>query len=275
MIIRSPIDNWAFKHQIPVFYDALEAISKVNPGLGILAAYGKIIPEPVINFFPKGILNVHPSLLPKFRGASPIQAAIVSGEKETGATIIKLDSQIDHGPVLSQFKEQILEADTTGSLRKRLFERASEFLIRLIPNYLKGKINLREQNDDQATFTTLIKKEDGLIPPQYIAAALDGNIVKEDWAIKFIKHYSLVPSTNSLERFIRAMDPWPGAWTLVNLNPKSEIRNPKRLKILKAHLEELVPSAYRLVPDLVQLEGKNPVSWEEFKLGYPNFKFAG
>ncbi|MEK7188684.1 MAG: methionyl-tRNA formyltransferase, partial [Patescibacteria group bacterium] len=99
MIIRSPIDNWAFKHQIPVFYDALEAISKVNPGLGILAAYGKIIPEPVINFFPKGILNVHPSLLPKFRGASPIQAAIVSGEKETGATIIKLDSQIDHGPV--------------------------------------------------------------------------------------------------------------------------------------------------------------------------------
>lgn len=255
-ITRSPIDNWAYKHKVEVIYD-LNKIPKAD--LGILAAYGKIIPEFVIGQMKFGILNVHPSLLPKWRGASPVQAAISSGETETGVSIIKTDEEVDHGPLVSQFKEDILPEDTTGTLRARLFQRSADVLVALIKPYIEGKIKPRLQNHKEATFTHLIKKQDGFIPPEYFKATLQGASFKG----KF------------MERFIRAMQPWPGAWTYIALgNRQKAIGNRKRLKILKAHIEKLMPNAYQLVSDLVQLEGKNPVSWKEFTLGYPNAEFA-
>lgn len=271
ILAYSPVDSWAHKKKIPVYYDSTDLIEKkVAANLGILAAYGAIISDKVIGYFPSGILNIHPSLLPKFRGASPVQATIAVGDKIIGATIIKLDKEVDHGPIISQFKEEMLPNDTTGSLRTRFFERAAEVLTTLIPAYLRGKIRPRKQEHPKATFTTLLKKEQGVIPPKYLNAALKGKSLKEKWAIPFIKDYSQTPNPESIERFIRAMQPWPIAWTYVRLITNGQSSMAKRLKIIKAHLDIKDRS---LVIDEVQLEGKNPVSWKQFIEGYPKAMF--
>lgn len=268
-ITYSPVDRWAHKKKIPIFYRSQDLTrKKVVADMGVLAAYGEIIPETVIKHFKYGILNLHPSLLPQFRGASPIQAAIATGLKQTGVTIIRLDSKMDHGPIVSQFKEDILPGDTTGSLRERLFERGARVLVELLEPYLKGKITPREQDHAQATFTTLVQKGHGFIPPEFLSGVLKGVPLKKKWEIPFVKNYSLVPTPYTLSCFIRAMDPWPISWTLVQLNSKSEARNTKRLKILKAHLD-----GEKLVLDEVQLEGKNPVTWKQFRAGYPKVTF--
>lgn len=229
-ITYSAVDNWAHSKRIPKTFD-LQEIPEAE--LGIVAAYGKIIPDEIINKFKYGILNIHPSLLPKYRGASPVQSAIAAGEEKTGLTVIQMDKKMDHGPIVSQFKEDIAVDDTTVTLRDRLFERSADFIIALIPNYVSGKINLKAQDDAEATFTKIINKDDGYID------MTQGEDKKK-------------------EAFIRAMSPWPGAWTYIKVNKEK-----KRLKILKAHLEE-----GKLVLDEVQLEGKNPVTWKQFESAY-------
>ena len=275
----SPVDAWAHKRKIQIFYKSEELIKNgIKADLGILAAYGEIIPKNVIDLFPLGILNLHPSLLPKYRGASPVAAAIVAGEAETGVTIIKLDEKLDHGPIISQFSEEILSDDTNGSLRARLFERAVEVLTTLIPPYLQGKITPRKQDEAKATFTTQITKAHGFIPPEYLSRALQGLSLQKlgKWEIPFVKDYTLVPSASSLELFIRAMDPWPISWTHVQLNSKLKTKDLKRLKILRAHVEEKQVKGIKssvLCLDEVQLEGKTPVSWKQFKQGHANVTF--
>jgi methionyl-tRNA formyltransferase len=228
----SAIDRWAHKREIEIIYN-YEDLPEAD--LGVVAAYGRIIPQSVIEHFSNGILNVHPSLLPKYRGASPIQAALAAGETETGVTIIKMDEKMDHGPIVSSFVEEIKQTDTNEVLRKRLFDRSVDFLIELIPSYIDGKIKLKEQDHNKATFTKLVKREDG-----YIEKPFENPV----------KTYNLY----------RAYSPWPGIYTNVNIKGEEN-----RLKINKLHLHKK-----ELVLDEVQLEGKNPVSFEEFKRGYPN-----
>ena len=270
----SPVDTWAYRKKIPIYFEPLKIIQEnIKADLGILASYGEIIPKKVIEHFPYGILNVHPSLLPKYRGASPVQSTILSGDTETGGTIIQIDELLDHGPIVCQFKEEVFDDDNTESLRKRLFERSAEVLISLIPAYIQKKITLHEQDHERAVITRQIKKEDGFIPPEYINKAIQGKTVKKNWEIPFIKNYSLVPNAYCLDRFIRAMYSWPVAWTNVNVtSDKKQVT--RRLKIISAHVEKLVPSAYRLVPDIVQLEGKSPVASKQFLEGYPEAKFS-
>jgi methionyl-tRNA formyltransferase len=226
----TPIDKWAHEHKLPIHHSSRElSIDKVDVDLGILASYGEIIPKEVIKLFPKGILVIHPSLLPKYRGASPVPASIINGDTKTGVTIFKMDEKVDHGQIVSQFKEEIMPTDTGESLRNRLFARSADVLVELIEPYLKGKVIPRPQNDAEATFTKIIVREDGKVD------------LKSDDPI-------------TIERKLRAYYPWPGIWTLVD---------GKRLKILKAHLEN-----EKLVLDEVQLEGKNPVSWKQFIEAY-------
>lgn len=234
----SPVDDWAHKRNVPIFFDFEKPFPEAE--LGVCAAYGKIIPLKVINFFKFGILNIHPSLLPKYRGASPISEAIKNGDTETGVTIIKMDEKMDHGGVVTSFKEEISPNDTTESLRERLFERSADVLIQLIPAYISGKVKPKEQKHDEATFTKVLVRKDGLID------------LKEK-------------TPQEAERFIRAMNPWPGVWTYIKLSPKE---SQKRLKILEAHIEE-----GKIILDKVQLEGKNEVSWKQFKEGYPKATF--
>lgn len=221
ILTYTDIDKWAHNHKIDIFYD-FDNLPEAE--LGICASFGQIIPQKVIGSFKFGILNIHPSLLPKYRGASPVTEAIKNGDQKTGVTIIKMDEKMDHGPIVTQFKEEIKDTDTTEDLRNRLFERSADVLIEMIEPYIKGRIKLKKQDDAKATFTKLLKKEDGLID-------LKGKTPEE------------------IDRFIRAMYPWPCAWTY--------LPNQKRVKLL--------PN------DMVQLEGKTPVSKKQFSEAY---KFA-
>jgi len=243
IVTFSPVDHWAHEHGVSIHYSASQlAMDKVEADVGILASYGEIIRKDVIDLFPHGILVIHPSLLPKYRGASPIPAAIANGDEMTGVTIFKMDEKVDHGPIISQFKEEISSTDDGESLRARLFERSAEVLVELMKPYLQNKIAPKKQDETKATYTKLVTREDGFI-----------DLIKSD--------------PNVSDRFIRAMQPWPGAWTLVNLqiskstNDKSET---KRLKIHKAHVED-----EKLVLDEVQLEGKDKVEWKQLEAGYP------
>jgi methionyl-tRNA formyltransferase len=272
----SVVDKWAYNKKIPVFYGCQKLIKKaVTADIGILAAYHEFIPSLLLNYFAHGILNIHPSLLPKYRSSSPVQAAIISGDLETGVTIIKLDDKLDHGPIVSQFKEGILPVDTTETLRNRLFAKSAEVLVTLIPAYLQGKITMRGQNHKKATHANMIKKEDAFIPPKYLKLTLEGKSLKGKWKIPFIKDFAIHPTPTTIHNFIRAMQPWPVAWTKVKLGSEQVT---KRLKILKAHTEKSSainhqPSIIKLVLDEVQLEGKNPVTWKQFKQGYPKATF--
>jgi len=272
----SPVDTWAHKKGIKIIRE-LDIKGFPEADLGILASYGMIIPDEILKFFPYGILNIHPSLLPKWRGSSPVQATITEG-KEAGATVIKLDEKMDHGPIVAQFKDEIKEDDTTFSLRNRLFERSAEIITDLIPAYIQGKFTPREQDHDKTTFTREIKKENAYIPTEVLNAAVQGLPLKGEWNIQFLKDYVITPSPKIIERFIRAMQPWPESWTTVQLSAKDKGQNTKRLKILKSHLETSLSTKYnlpstKLVLDEVQLEGKNPVSWKQFIEGYPEVKF--
>jgi len=272
ILTYSPVDKWAHEKGVPIFYKSQDLIeNKVKADLGILASFGEILPKEIINYFPHGILNIHPSLLPKYRGASPVRGAIAAGETETGATIIKLDELIDHGKIVSQFKQEIEKNDSSETLRKKLFDQSAEVLANLIRPYLEGKINLEEQNNKEATFATLVKKENAQITPKFIKAALKGQEVKDKWNISFLKKekgesFKIIPSSSNIDSFIRAMHPWPTAWTEIKMAKDS--KTTKRLKILKAHLK-----GEKLVLDEVQLEGKNKVTWEQFKQGYPTAIF--
>lgn len=228
----SPVDNWAHKRKIPTFTTLGEKLPEAN--FGVVASYGRIIPERVIKHFPNGILNIHPSLLPKYRGASPIQSQIIDGVTETGVSVIKMDEKMDHGPIVSVLHDEITSEDTNETLRRRLFEKSADFLIELIPNYLSGKIKLKEQNEGKATFTKIMKREDGYVD------------LKKSTPIE-------------IDRKFRALKPWPEIYTMAG---------GKRLKILGLHLED-----GKLILDKVQLEGKKAVTFEEFKHGYPVIEF--
>ncbi|MBM3205776.1 methionyl-tRNA formyltransferase [Candidatus Shapirobacteria bacterium] len=218
--------------------DDLQGLQKalLRPDLGLVASFGALIPQELLHWPKYGILNLHPSLLPKYRGPTPVPTAILKGEKETGLTIIKIDEQIDHGPILAQFKEPIKPQETSEDLLNRLFTLGADVLLTILPGYLEGRIKERKQDHSQATYTQKLTRQDGQI----------------DWT----------KPAEYQERFVRAMFPWPGAWAEVKINQQV-----KRLKILKAHLE-----GKKLVLDSVQLEGKKPVTWKQFLEGYPQAK---
>jgi len=267
-ITYSAVDTWAYKRKIPVFYSVEDFLKqKIDADLGIVVAYGEILSKEIISYFPLGILNIHPSLLPKYRGASPLQAVIASGDLISGATIMKIDEKMDHGAIVTQFKEEIKSDDNSKILGERIFEKAAEVLVDLLPAYIRGKITLKKQNHEDSTYTTLLKKENGYIPGKYLSAVIEGKTLKEKWNIDFMKDFSLDVNPKNIERFIRAISPWPGAWTFVFTDSKN--KEQKRLKIIDAKLNENT-----LELKSVKLEGKLEVSWKEFKKGYPSFSFS-
>jgi methionyl-tRNA formyltransferase len=274
----SAVDNWAHKRNVPVFYSAANLlIDKVSADVGIIASYGNLLPKEITNYFLGGILVIHPSLLPKFRWGSPVPAAIVTGTNPTGVTIIKMDEKFDHGPIISQFEEEVLPDDDAQSLKERLFAKSAPVLAELLKPYLAGKIKPKPQDNSQATFARMLTKEDGFIPPEYLNSTLQGASLNFRWKIPFIKPDLEVEVTpEALERYVRAMDPWPGAWTYVKITQDSKLNTKKRLKILKAHVEEKEVLSFQssvLCLDEVQLEGKNKVSWKQFCKAYPSAAF--
>lgn len=205
--------------------------------LGLILDFNQIIPPKIINLFKKGIVNIHFSKLPQYRGPAPVQATILNGDKEAWITYYLITQKLDEGPILKQTSLILDLAETTDSLYEKLIEKTAQEVGDVITDYLNGKINPRSQTG-QPTITQKLTAENCRI----------------DWT----------KSPVEIDHLIRAAYPEPGAWCFVKspiTNHKSQI---KRLKILKAHLEK-----GKLVLDQVQLEGKNPVSWTQLKQGYP------
>ena len=176
ILTAPPVKHVCETHRIPLLQperviDALAAIEKAKPDLIITASYGQIIPLSVLQSAALGAINVHTSLLPKYRGASPIQSAILAGDTETGITIMNMDAGMDHGPILLQKALSIGDEETAVSLHSRLATLGADMLAKCLPDYASGRLKPVPQDHRAATFCKLIKKEDARI--QWSSDAVD------------------------------------------------------------------------------------------------------
>jgi methionyl-tRNA formyltransferase len=243
--------------------EVISRIASYKPEVGVLAAYGKIIPKALIDVFPKGILNIHPSLLPRWRGPTPIQAALLAGDEKTGVTIILLDEEVDHGPILAQRElpitnYQLPKIDYT-TLHNLLAEMGADLLIETLPKWLSGELSPTPQDHSRATFCKKFTFEDGKI----------------DWT----------KSAEEIDRMIRALNPEPGTYTrFKDKNEKvkilkilaaqpfansRELENKKVGEIFEHNGNPVVKCGKgALVLERVQPEGKKSMSGEEFLRGH-------
>jgi len=258
IVTAPPVKELALKYGIPVLQpdkiiDSKFQILNSKPDLFIVAAYGKILPKEILDIPKYGCLNIHPSLLPLYRGATPIQAAILNGDKTTGVSIILMDEKMDNGPIVAQ---QQLESSITDyqlpKLSKELAKLGAKLLIETLPKWLAREIKPSAQDESKITFTRQIKKEDGLI----------------DWSFPAEK----------IEKMLRAYYPWPVIFT--NFDNK-------KLKIIKAEILEIQDNKKpgtaffttdkqlaiacgknALILKEIQLEGKNVMTANDFLNGY-------
>lgn len=269
-IIYSPVKQAALAHGIPVWQpgslkkpENIEALAGYNADLYIVAAFGQILPQAVLDQPRYGTLNIHASLLPRYRGVSPISEAILQGDSETGVTIMLLDAGVDTGPMLLKRSIPLTGEETTGSLTTTLAHVGASALLEALPQWVNGQLTPVPQDETQATHTRMIRKEDGAINWQRPAAVL--------------------------ARMVRAYIPWPTAYT--------HWRG-KQLKIVQAHALEVEPEAPQpgetiapgtasireeagqevlaivtssglLIVTQLQLEGKRAMPTAEFLRGYP------
>lgn len=256
---KSFVESAAEKLGLPVlnvekFTDEItQKIKEEHPSFFVIIDYGKIIPQKLLDVPKMGAINVHPSPLPKYRGSSPLQTAILNGDKETAFSIMLIDAEVDHGPILAQKKVDIRDNETYGELYKRLSELYPDFLSQTLKKYLSGEIKPIAQDDSKATFTKFLKRNDGLI----------------DW----------YKPAEEIERMVRAYNPWPGTHFVFN---------GKNIKIHKAKAEHInypdkkIGQPFKtndkktavkcgdktLILEEVQPEGKNKISGEDFARGY-------
>lgn len=260
-IHTTPIKQLALARHLPIFQpttlrepNVVAELHALAPDVIIVAAYGLILPLAVLTIPPRGCINTHASLLPRYRGAAPIPAAILAGDSETGITLMQMDAGLDTGPILVQRAILISDDDTTGTLTTKLASLAATLLLDSLPHILAGDIAPQPQDHTRATTAGMIRKEDGLI----------------DWS----------QSASDISRRVRAFNPWPSAYTFWS---------GAQLKILSAH-----PSDYRtnaepgrviqlpndigvatgngtLVLRELQLAGKRAMKIEEFARGQREF----
>ncbi len=194
------VKTLALKYNIPVEQPVTlkDYTLPISADINIVCKYGLLIPESILNSAKHGSINTHASLLPKYRGASPIQSVLINGETETGATIMLMDKDMDHGPILMQGKLNILPDENCFELSERLAPLEADLLIKAIPDFISGKITPQEQNHSEATFCKELTREDGQV---------DGS-----------------KTATQIYNLYRGLTPWPGIWTMWN---------EKRLKLLK------------------------------------------
>lgn len=254
-VIPSPVKELVVARGLPViqpehfdseFHDALRAYGSAT---FLIVAYGRLIPNEVLGWSQRPAINLHPSLLPDLRGPSPIQTALLKGYTQTGLTLMQLDADMDHGPILAQKKVAIAPNDTFVSLSEKLSFMSAQFLVKHISRYLAGECEAHVQDHARATYSKIIKASNGEL--------------------------DLSQGADVLLRKIRALNPWPGTWVMVK---------GKRLKILSASFSSEAPSKRytktstgtlrvrcgtgSLEVARVQLEGKSPMSALEFLNGH-------
>ena len=208
----SPIKKYAQEHNLVILQpdkldqDFVNKLKELKPATFVIVAFGKIIPQEILDLSELPSLNIHPSKLPTLRGPSPIQTAILEGFSSTAVTLMQLDKKMDHGPILGQIEAQISSADDYITLSDRLSEIGGQILQDKIQDYLVGKLEAQAQDDEQATFCKLIKKEDGLIdwqrPAQDIINQIRAFIL---WPTSFTKlkntEVQIIKAIASLEKF--------------------------------------------------------------------------
>ncbi|HEY3761887.1 MAG TPA: methionyl-tRNA formyltransferase [Verrucomicrobiae bacterium] len=257
----SPVKALAQQFNLPVLQPAkarddqfIAELRGLTPDLIAVVAYGQILPQAILDLPKSGCLNVHTSLLPKYRGASPIQSAILNGETETGVTIMKMDAGLDTGPVLSQRRTPVLPEDNSQTLHDRLAELGAELLVETIPDYVAGKITPQPQPADGVSYAAKIKKEDGRI----------------DWN---------EPAEKILNR-ARAFTPWPGVFTFLKKETRPPLikiwkidvvqRSGKTGEVIQADGNGIIvacgKNALRILE--LQLEGGRRMSAKEFLAGH-------
>jgi methionyl-tRNA formyltransferase len=229
----------------------MEQLVAWNPDLIVVAAFGQILRPEVLDLPPYGCINVHASLLPRWRGAAPVQAAILHGDETSGVTIMKMDPGVDTGPILSQRAIALAPDETGGSLTARLADLGATLLIQTLPSYQNGEILLQPQDESQATYAPMINKEDG---------RLDFNLGAEQ-----------------LARRVRAFNPWPGTYMLwqddrliihrahaVQIYEKHTIPGERRVF---AGMPAVATADGLLVLDELQPAGKRPQPGKSFLQG--------
>jgi methionyl-tRNA formyltransferase len=166
----------AKQHNIPVFLpsksiEIYDTLAEFNADAGILVAYGRIIPQKIIDLFPAGIINVHPSLLPKYRGPTPIESPIAHGDTKTGVSIMQLTSGMDEGPVYAQETITLTTQDTKFTVYESLAAKSAKLLLATLPSILNGTLQPTPQNDNDATYCQLLTKNDAFINPLLLTAS--------------------------------------------------------------------------------------------------------
>ena len=259
----SAVKELALKSNLPVLQPErarepqfIKQIRGLQPGLIVVVAYGQILPQALLDVPKFGCLNVHTSLLPKYRGAAPIQWAILNGDSETGVTIMKMDAGLDTGAIVSEERTAITDDDTAATLHDRLAQLGGALLVQTIPDYVSGKILPRPQPAEGASYARKIKKEDGEL----------------DWS----------QPARVLWNRVRGLTPWPGTYTFLQRGPA-----PTLLKILRAEVVEQSSGppgeilsanrdgivvacgegALRILE--LQREGGKRLTAEQFLAGYP------
>jgi len=255
VLTPSPIKVWALKHNIPVeqpekIGQLQTQISDLKPDLLLVAAYGQIIPKAILDLPRFGSINIHGSLLPKYRGASPIQSAILNGDKETGITLIKMDEQMDHGPIIAKEVLRLSGSETFPELYEKLSHVSAELVSKALPEWFSGRVKAAEQIHTHATYTKLLKRDDGRL----------------DWS----------SNAREIDQKIRALNPEPGTYTTLDgktvkilaaetLN-ESKIELPGKIYNRSGELAVKCLDGSILIKEL-QPEGKKPMSGKDFLNG--------
>ncbi len=236
VITPPPVKILADKHSIPVIQPERLEMRNLSLEIGesqfaILASYGKIIPREVIDLFPKGIIVVHPSLLPKYRGATPIQSALLSGEERAGTALIRMDEKVDHGPILaSRELEHRISNFQFQTLYDELATLSADLLVEVLPEFAAGRIEPIPQNESEATYTKKFSSDDAFVDHADLERA-----EREGGEIALL-----------VDRKVRALNPEPGVWTL---------EGGKRMKLLEAEISD-----GKLKLKKIQREGGTPVN---------------
>lgn len=285
-LTKSPVKVVAEKYSIKILdIENLKLIGNWkleigNLDLAFLYAYGRVIPKELLSIPKYGFWNTHPSLLPKYRGALPIAFPLIVGDKKTGVTLIQLDDQIDHGPIIAQEEMKINPNDRRPDLEIKLTDLAFKLFKRTINLLASSRVNelkkiFKPQNHNQATLTKQLKKDDGFLPFSTLQKALNNQPLTFKELPKLISEYltkyDLISNWNPpaggspkiIYNFFRGLYSWPGLWTLIKIN-KLE----KRLK-----LTDLTINNEQLTINRVQLEGKKEVNFETFNRAYKIFKY--
>lgn len=246
-VIAPYIKTWAEMKGIPVYQpETLKDISSDSPlhtneyEVFIVASYGKIIPEVILGLPKHGVLNVHPSLLPLYRGPSPIESTLLNGDPTAGVSIMVLDNEVDHGPILAQTSFTISPYANAGTLEVSCGQTGGELLVSLLQHHIDGTLTPKEQDHARATFCKKITKDLGLV--------------------------HLEDDIDIVRRKFRALTPWPTLYFFIDHKGKM-----MRVKINELELVEEKES--RIAKDYilsVTPEGKKQMDWESFKRGYMN-----